>query len=124
MNIKRGIAIIALSLSPFLFSSKPLETKTKGTIIIEPEEFYFPSFPKATFYSKKDTIVYNGDCWGRINYNLGEGQYNIKIEPGKDLLTETKGEEFKPYKTKININRNDNSLKSVRPSNLEILTKK
>lgn len=89
-----------------------LEENIKGTFMVESSDFNFPSFPKATFYNKKDTITFQGNHMGQINYSLPTGKYNILIEPGIDPYQHIGGEEFIPYEKNLTISKN-NSLERL-----------
>ena len=101
MKLNKIILISSLALSP-LFSNS-IDNKIKGKIIVEPNEFEIPSFPKATFTNEKDTFIYQGNHLGQINYSLNPGNYDVKLEPGKDTLTNTNGDYFLPFTKNIEI---------------------
>lgn len=110
--MKKLLSIILLSTIGISSATNPpknkIENKISGTLMIEPSEFNFPAFPKATFYNKKDTITYQGNHMGQITYSLPEGKYNILIEPGRDSIQNLEGEKFKPYKKQMEITSKKN----------------
>lgn len=116
MKIKKYVAISILALSPLIFCSENSKTNKngEGSFLIEPTNYFLPSFPKIEIYNKKDTIEFQGNITGQINYTLPQGEYVVKVEPGIDSLTKEKGDFFESYYTKIKIKEGKNEMKILK----------
>lgn len=106
MRLNKILMIASLSLLPFMSNS--IDKKTKGTLLVSPTQFEFPSFPKVTMIneSKKDTSIYYGNMVGQVDYEIEPGNYLVKIEPGYDEMFKTPGDTFPKYQTHITLPSN------------------